>query len=51
MTISVETIGVSHDKFLVHMTSQYTADGYDTGTELLSKVDLNLHTMEENKAQ
>ncbi|GBP61908.1 Ciliogenesis-associated TTC17-interacting protein [Eumeta japonica] len=51
ITISIETLGETKDQFLVQVISHSSKEGDKTGTKLISIVDCNLHTMEENRVE
>ncbi|KAL4716404.1 hypothetical protein ACJJTC_006766 [Scirpophaga incertulas] len=51
ITISVETLGEEKDKFLVQVVSHSSKDGAKTGSKLVSILDCQLHTMEENRTE
>lgn len=51
MSINVECLGEDKDKFLVQVVSHSSKEGAKAGTKLVSILDLNLHTMEENRTE
>lgn len=51
ISISVETLGEDRGKFLVHVISHSSKEGAKTGSKLVSILDMNLHTMEENRVE
>ncbi|KAI5635562.1 hypothetical protein NE865_11736 [Phthorimaea operculella] len=51
ITISVETLGELKDKFLVQVVSHASKEGARTGSKLVSIIDTNLHTLEENRIE
>ncbi|XP_045768199.1 uncharacterized protein LOC123869362 isoform X1 [Maniola jurtina] len=51
ISISVETLGEDKDKFLVQVVSHASKEGAKTGSKLVSILDCNLHTLEENKTE
>ncbi|XP_075974451.1 uncharacterized protein LOC142975481 [Anticarsia gemmatalis] len=51
ISISVETLGEDKDKFLVQVVSYSSKEGAKTGSKLVSILDCNLHTMEENRTE
>ncbi|XP_063619411.1 uncharacterized protein LOC134792128 [Cydia splendana] len=51
MSIGVECLGESKDKFLVQVTSHFSKEGAKAGTKLVGILDCNLHTMEENRTE
>ncbi|CAG4982078.1 unnamed protein product [Parnassius apollo] len=51
LTINVETLGEDKDKFLVQVVSHSSKDGAKTGTKIVSILDCNLHTLEENRSE
>ncbi|XP_053612798.1 uncharacterized protein LOC128676626 [Plodia interpunctella] len=51
ISISVECIGEDKGKFLVQVISHSSKEGAKTGSKLVSIVDCNLHTMEENRTE
>ncbi|XP_049868177.1 uncharacterized protein LOC126368313 [Pectinophora gossypiella] len=51
ITISVESLGEERDKFLVQVVSHSSKEGAKTGSKLVSIIDLNLHTLEENRIE
>ncbi|XP_026752248.2 uncharacterized protein LOC113512545 [Galleria mellonella] len=51
ISISVEVLGEDKDKFLVQVVSHSSKEGAKTGSKLVSIVDCNLHTMEENRTE
>lgn len=51
LSISIETLGEDKDKFLVQVVGHFSKQGAKTGTKLVSILDSNLHTMEENRIE
>ncbi|KAJ2950082.1 hypothetical protein O0L34_g11422 [Tuta absoluta] len=51
ITISVEPLGERQDKFLVQVVSHASKEGARTGSKLVSIIDTNLHTLEENRTE
>ncbi|KAI8422608.1 hypothetical protein MSG28_006392 [Choristoneura fumiferana] len=51
MSINVECLGEDKDKFLVQVVSHSSKEGAKAGTKLVSILDMNLHTMEENRTE
>lgn len=51
ISISVETLGEDKNTFLVQVVSNATKEGSKTGTKLVSMVDCNMHTLEENRIE
>ncbi|XP_059046397.1 uncharacterized protein LOC131841987 [Achroia grisella] len=51
ISISVEVLGEDKDKFLVQVVSHSSKEGAKTGSKLVSILDCNLHTMEENRTE
>ncbi|KAM3964197.1 uncharacterized protein ACR2FA_001679 [Aphomia sociella] len=51
ISISVEVLGEDKDKFLVQTVSHSSKEGAKTGSKLVSIIDCNLHTMEENRTE
>lgn len=51
ISISVETLGEDKDKFLVQVVSHATKEGAKIGSKLVSILDCNLHTLEENRTE
>lgn len=51
ISISVETLGEDKDKFLVQVVSNASKEGAKTGSKLVSIIDCNLHTLEENRTE
>ncbi|KAJ0175479.1 hypothetical protein K1T71_008638 [Dendrolimus kikuchii] len=51
ISISVETLGEDKDKFLVQIVSHSSKEGAKSGSKLVSILDCNLHTMEENRTE
>ncbi|KAF9808761.1 hypothetical protein SFRURICE_016278 [Spodoptera frugiperda] len=51
ISICVETLGEDKDKLLVQMVSYSSKEGAKTGSKLVSILDCNLHTMEENRVE
>ncbi|CAK1600924.1 unnamed protein product [Parnassius mnemosyne] len=51
LTINVETLGEDKDKFLVQVVSHSSKEGAKTGTKIVSIIDCNLHTLEENRSE
>ncbi|XP_039751403.1 uncharacterized protein LOC120627467 isoform X2 [Pararge aegeria] len=49
ISISVQSLGEDKGKFLVQVVSHASKEGAKTGTKLVSILDCNLHTLEENK--
>ncbi|XP_013187085.1 uncharacterized protein LOC106132271 [Amyelois transitella] len=51
ISICVECLGEDRGKFLVQVVSHSSKEGAKTGSKLVSIVDCNLHTMEENRTE
>ncbi|XP_023935909.2 uncharacterized protein LOC112044322 [Bicyclus anynana] len=51
VSISVQTLGEDKGKFLVQVVSHSSKEGAKTGCKLVSILDCNLHTLEENKTE
>ncbi|CAH0406915.1 unnamed protein product [Chilo suppressalis] len=51
ISISVETLGEDKDKFLVQVVSHASKEGAKTGSKIVSILDSQLHTMEENRTE
>ncbi|KAF9414386.1 hypothetical protein HW555_007700 [Spodoptera exigua] len=51
ISICVESLGEDKDKLLVQMVSHSSKEGAKTGSKLVSILDCNLHTMEENRVE
>lgn len=51
ISVSIETLGEAKDKFLVQVVSHSSKEGAKTGTRMISIVDMNLHTLEENRSE
>ncbi|XP_028177359.1 uncharacterized protein LOC114365091 [Ostrinia furnacalis] len=51
ISICVETLGEDKDKFLVQVVSHSSKEGAKTGSKLVSILDCQLHTMEENRTE
>ncbi|XP_021182355.2 uncharacterized protein LOC110370751 [Helicoverpa armigera] len=51
ISICVETLGEDKDKLLVQIVSYSSKEGAKTGSKLVSILDCNLHTMEENRLE
>ncbi|KAJ8721427.1 hypothetical protein PYW07_002202 [Mythimna separata] len=51
ISICVESLGEDKDKLLVQVVSYSSKEGAKTGSKLVSILDCNLHTMEENRVE